>query len=189
MLAPGEIATPPTLRYACAYTHRSRPIALSIQWWGLRAMSVHVVWESAGQGRQKEEEEQRQQQATDLLCTYGCAAGRCVGASSHCSEGGREVELAAGRGHDGPFLLPGWGLHLAQSGINNPNHHIGPAHAVWTGRTPARRTVSLIPGRARESPVVPCSLDPYRAHVVARMLLLMASWACLCPSIRQALHI
>ena len=49
-------------------------------------MSVHVVWESAGQGRQKEEEEQRQQQASDLLCTYGCAAVRCVGASSHCSE-------------------------------------------------------------------------------------------------------
>jgi hypothetical protein len=46
-----------------------------------------------------------------------------------------------------PFSLAGWGLHLAQSGINNPNHHIGRAHAVWAGQTPATCTVSLFPGR------------------------------------------
>lgn len=71
-----------------------------------------------------------------------------------------------------PFSLAGWGLHLASNGINNPNHHIGP---VWAGRTPPTRTVSIIPGASERamSPVVPCSLDchmdPYRAHVVARM--------------------
>jgi hypothetical protein len=34
-----------------------------------------------------------------------------------------------------------------------------------------------------ESPVVPCSLDPYREHVVARMLL---RWVCLRPSVHPS---
>ena len=71
-----------------------------------------------------------------------------------------------------PFSLAGWGLHLASNGINNPNHHIGP---VWAGRTPPRRTVSIIPGASEPCPQS-CharliDMDPYRAHVVARMLM------------------
>jgi hypothetical protein len=76
-----------------------------------------------------------------------------------------------------PFSLAGWGLHLASNGINNPNHHIGP---VWAGRTPPRCTVSIIPGASEPCPQS-CharliDMDPYRAHVVARML--MACFLC-----------
>lgn len=118
-----------------------------------------------------------QQQAIDLLCTYG----RRMRAESHCccEGGGRGVGHAAWSRARRPFSLAGWGLHLASNGINNPNHHIGP---VWAGRTPPRRTVSIIPGASEPCPQS-CharliDMDPYRAHVVARML--MACF-CVCP--------
>jgi hypothetical protein len=111
-----------------------------------------------------------QQQAIDLLCTYG----RRMRAESHCccEGGGRGVGHAAWSRARRPFSLAGWGLHLASNGINNPNHHIGP---VWAGRTPPARTVSIIPGASEPCPQS-CharliDMDPYRAHVVARMLM------------------
>ena len=179
-----QTATPPTFRYACAYTHRTASDSLIDSMVGVQGDVG-----ARGLGDRRAGQERRSRSSNNRQLTYyvrmgalrsdACArrvtAARVEESWTGCSSRARR-----------PFSLAGWGLHLAQSGINNPNHHIGPAHAVWTGRTPARRTVSSIPGRARESPVVPCSLDPYRAHVVARML--MACVSARPASIKSIIH-
>jgi hypothetical protein len=100
----------------------------------------------AGRSR-RSQSRRRNRQLTYYVCTDEGAAVCCECAESHyCSEGRGELDslwLRARR----PFSLAGWGLHLAHSGINNPNHYIGRAHAVWAGQTPQRCTVSLFPGR------------------------------------------
>lgn len=162
---------------ACAYTRRMPSDSLiDSQWWGFGQGDVGARGLGWGRWRRRRRMGSKQlpatpqQQAIDLLCTYG----RRMRAESHCccEGGGRGVGHAAWSRARRPFSLAGWGLHLASNGINNPNHHIGP---VWAGRTPPRRTVSIIPGASEPCPQS-CharliDMDPYRAHVVARMLM------------------
>jgi len=102
------------------------------------------------------------QQLTQYVQDGGCLSfrGRSqqTGREVSARVGGQEdtARSDCGRGHGGPFLstldagdaLYRWGRDLASSGINNPNKHIGPAHAVsqtaharclcFPGRVPSR---------------------------------------------------
>jgi hypothetical protein len=135
-------ATPLTSRYEYAYCDSLIDSMVGAQ----GDVGARGLGQFAGRSR-RSQSRRRNRQLTYYVCTDEGAAVCCECAESHyCSEGRGELDslwLRARR----PFSLAGWGLHLAHSGINNPNHYIGRAHAVWAGQTPQRCTVSLFPGR------------------------------------------
>lgn len=101
---------------------------------------------------------------TGRLLTFFSRTVTADRSRGECKSGRQQEDTArsdCGRGHGGPFLstlhagdaLYRWGHDLASSGINNPNHHIGPAHAVsqtayarclcFPGRLPSRAIFPL----------------------------------------------
>jgi hypothetical protein len=87
---------------------------------------------------------------------------------SECKSRRQQEDTArsdCGCGHGGPFLstldagdaLYRWGRDLASSGINNPNHHIGPAHAV--SQTAYARCLCF-PGRLPSRAIFPLAAYP-----------------------------
>lgn len=144
----------------------------NLQWWGgLGAMSVHVGWgfETLADG----ESNGHSTYYVRRMALRSVAYARRVTAA-RVEESWKGSWSWARR----PFSLDGWGLHLASSGINNPNHHIGPGPCCL-GRADTRNVHGVYDSGASPQSC-PCVLVPAGDHVVTRVPIAISS---LCSSI------